>query len=738
MKNIAIFFMVVGSTLSVYSQVFNDNAVKYWFYRDRLKYFVYPGTDEGNSVLMTSRNSNGQDDDIAQYNGAEWGQTRKINGYYIGLLATEYKLLKDNGQIADANVTLYELNLALDALIRMDNCEDIEPWNYPFELYNGFFIRNDVPPILSSSMTDYFNQGLISGDYSDYVDEYVNRRRGYPFAIESNVILCSRKYESENNYFYLNHDSQTDGFENLVSEYANKEESYWNYWKSDKFISNDEIVGTFMGLALVAKCVDNPNIKYKAIEIAQKILTFATGEVYPFQMSYPDMDYILWPNGGNSLGIYYALGKSVDKMFGLPTATNALGFTAYSSALAANVGSNIGNNFDRDMYIKLVSISGATGMNFNASASAIITILSRNNQWNVMYLLLYGYLFDKDMTKEKYGYPFSKLLEHLSTAPCGGPHKYKWPDEVHYLSNGWAVEYKYDADLNSQNLGSDRTGVFPGVDYMLLYNLACLAFPHGFDYEGQHYSFPSYVNQNNRNISAYYPMYYPFGGGIEYGSTANPEEIKAISTIETDMVVSNEALFPLNGHYIPGYNGDVSLKAGESIKLTDGFRVDAGAHFLARIESYSCGWVSYKNMAAPPWSENYRGCYYDTLISVPMEKRAPIVYSEDSYEEEDFDMPLWEDFYMYDTTAATELAVGVWLNPNPCGNSATLTVVSENEQQLTIELYDMTGVKRETVFSDIADLNLVLDLNLSSYASGTYMLRITGSGGVKVLRFVKE
>ncbi|MPM02743.1 hypothetical protein SDC9_48998 [bioreactor metagenome] len=50
----------------------------------------------------------------------------------------------------------------------------------------------------------------------------------------------------------------------------------------------------------------------------------------------------------------------------------------------------------------------------------------------------------------------------------------------------------------------------------------------------------------------------------------------------------------------------------------------------------------------------------------------------------------------------------------------------------------MTGIKRETVFNDLADLNLSLNLNLSSYASGTYMLRITGSGGVKVLWFVKE
>ena len=225
----------------------------------------------------------------------------------------------------------------------------------------------------------------------------------------------------------------------------------------------------------------------------------------------------------------------------------------------------------------------------------------------------------------------------------------------------------------------------------------------------------------------------------EIGSVANPEELRGISTISTDMVVSNQAmLYPNTTSFQAGINGDITLKASESIKLTDGFRVDAGAHFLARIESYSCNGLPYKNVQAQPWSENYRGCYYDTLISVPMDQRAPIVYSEDNYEEEDFDMPLWEDYYMYDTTDATELAVGVWLNPNPCANKTTLTLVSESEQFLTIELFDMTGQKRATLFEGIADNNFTLDVDMSFYAKGMYLLRISGAGGSKVVRFVKE
>jgi hypothetical protein len=333
-------------------------------------------------------------------------------------------------------------------------------------------------------------------------------------------------------------------------------------------------------------------------------------------------------------------------------------------------------------------------------------------------------------------------MDQIQTAPCSGPFRYSFADYYNcgnhcsktvIPTGGWGSYLRYQVGTFTQYFGcypgncDETRGIFSGVDYMLLYNLACLAFPNGFYYEGQHYSFSNYLNLNNRIINyTYYPVVVPNGmpGNLstqEVGSQNNPEEIRAISTIETNMTVANEAQSFNATLPDPTILGDVSLKAGESIKLTDGFRVDAGAHFLARIESYSCNGLSYKNMSAPPWSGNYRGCYYDTLISVPMDQRAPIVYSEDNYEEEDFEMPLWDDYYyMYDTTAVTELAVGVWLNPNPCGNSTTLTLVSESEQFITIELFDMTGQKRATLFEGTADNNLTLDVDMSFYAKGMY------------------
>jgi len=721
-------------------------------------------------------------------------QPRMMMGFYIGMLATEYKLLKDNGQLLSAYETLNELNLALDALIRMDKCEDDIPWYYNYETMDGFFIREDIPSIMTPEMEDYFNQDL---DLSISSINQALVQPGLPTMIKGNHVRSTRRFEASNSYF-----TQHPGFEPDWQNYLSDNSVYWDYWKRQKFVSQDELVGMLMGLALVVKCVDDQPTKDKAIDIGGKSVSYTLGnglfsfsqllDVYGSSsvggmfsttyllmasggdicntwMRFPDNTLISEGSGGNtyalSKGIVYSgryitsgCESSFPEIFAdLPFQKKVI-WQLVLNSLETNVANQTSRN-NMAMMSRLLAVSGLSDYTTQKK-------LGEYHKWDVFYLMMRAVLHDGDL-RNKNLFNFERLIDQIETAPCCGPYKFYVPSEdgqdENLYPNGWATYLKFQTDVESQNGGfnhygniavehdhgeeiimyyNDDRGIFSGIDYMLLYNLAHLAFPEGFTVNNSHYSFPYYLNLNNRIIAdAYFPII--LSGPMndpEIGSVANPEELRGISTISTDMVVSDQAmLYPNTTSFQAGVNGDVTLKAGESIKLTDGFRVDAGAHFLARIESYSCNGLSYKNMAAPPWSENYRGCYYDTLISVPMEKRAPIVYSEDNYEEEDFDVSLWEDYYyMYDTTAATELAVGAWINPNPCGSSATLTVVSENEQQLTIDLYDISGIKRKTVFNDIADINLVLDLDLSSYASGTYMLRITGAGGMKVLRFVKE
>jgi len=103
-----------------FSQVSAD-LMKYWYYRNRLKYFVVNGNKVGEGQIVCIRNRMGCDPRIDNPDGkggnVDWGQPGKHDGYYIGVLATEYYLLEQNGQDTDAAHTLTELQNALTTFI---------------------------------------------------------------------------------------------------------------------------------------------------------------------------------------------------------------------------------------------------------------------------------------------------------------------------------------------------------------------------------------------------------------------------------------------------------------------------------------------------------------------------------------------------------------------------------------------------------------------------------------------
>ncbi len=124
-------------------QTLEQNLQKYWYYRDRLKtqFMVVDNNNaQGTNIPATRRfEQNGQ-------TILRWGDAEGHLGMYIAVLATEYKLLKDNHQKYDE--TLQELNNAMQAFERLD--EFAEYWwrdphvqILPYDI-NGFFIRDDV------------------------------------------------------------------------------------------------------------------------------------------------------------------------------------------------------------------------------------------------------------------------------------------------------------------------------------------------------------------------------------------------------------------------------------------------------------------------------------------------------------------------------------------------------------------------------------------------------------------
>jgi len=57
MKKILFFILFVNVYINTFAQNGNENMLKYWYYRNRLKYFVIPGTKQGESEVIAQRNA---------------------------------------------------------------------------------------------------------------------------------------------------------------------------------------------------------------------------------------------------------------------------------------------------------------------------------------------------------------------------------------------------------------------------------------------------------------------------------------------------------------------------------------------------------------------------------------------------------------------------------------------------------------------------------------------------------
>lgn len=138
-----------------------QNLNKYWYYKDRLdKYFVAVGDGYGFSLPASTRNFS---------DGREFGQDLEFGdspdnlGYYIGILATQYSLLKASGNTADANITLRELFYAINQINYLDACESHYPWYRSSDKIDGCCNR-------SGGETSSLFNALKDGQFEKYPD----------------------------------------------------------------------------------------------------------------------------------------------------------------------------------------------------------------------------------------------------------------------------------------------------------------------------------------------------------------------------------------------------------------------------------------------------------------------------------------------------------------------------------------------------------------------------------------
>lgn len=97
--------------------------------------------------------------DLADGTCSHWGDAMGDLGYYIGVLAAEFKLLMRNGQTQSADSTIKELFFALWALNRMDLNGEL--------LFNNSVLGHNNPPRNSNPTTGFLN-GFMCRDDVDY------------------------------------------------------------------------------------------------------------------------------------------------------------------------------------------------------------------------------------------------------------------------------------------------------------------------------------------------------------------------------------------------------------------------------------------------------------------------------------------------------------------------------------------------------------------------------------------
>lgn len=141
-KRIIIASILIATPVALFSQSYQTNLEKYWYYRNRLitEFMYYSGDPTnipGSNLVAENRASNTELLPDGDNTYIKWADGTWWLGHYIGVLALEYRLLKDNGQ--DFSETLTELERALIAFERLDYY--LSP---PGQL-DGYFIRDDVP-----------------------------------------------------------------------------------------------------------------------------------------------------------------------------------------------------------------------------------------------------------------------------------------------------------------------------------------------------------------------------------------------------------------------------------------------------------------------------------------------------------------------------------------------------------------------------------------------------------------
>ncbi len=712
MKKIQIFLIIFFTNSSfVFSQGTEHNLEKYWYYRQRLKnqfMVVSANNEQGTNIPAIDRKGVWNNTYNTLYaSKLAWGDDNGNLPYYIGMLATEYRLLKDYGQ--DYNETLNELVYALRAIERIDKYAEknfrADGTVHSNDL-NGFFIRDDVPINLTALYQNNHNFKNISGELLDVQSDY--NIEPFKEMSQDNVwhylmgLALIRKLVDDKQLF-----QDATGESVTVNKWAKKiayrmvSGMHQNLSLGGIIVPSTNCVWwkVMLGLCFETLTFD---IKYWAVINKAGILPHTVSEGYN-----PSVSCAGFANAGNWIteengfpNLHHGTSNLWEPLFTQAVATDhtmtdteiplnivipEMAFGVYFPQFARNLLSEISNWTmtvkARDPYMEsaLIAIIGNslfqkynTGKNaYNHLNDVMVFRSGYLNKIAYEHFPLIELILHSQNAYETDYYQHQVLYESLlDQAPdCGpfnyGVHSSEFPD----FNINWASSSRLVWPENNKLNTNDTIGTYSGIDYMLLHNLYWLVYKN--------------IYPQNRYISDQIP----FASGL--GTKTNPYTLYAVNKIIADNRIKS--------------TGKANYYAMNEIELLPGFETEYGAEFQAIIVQSNPQDAQFRKMNYNP------GCDQTKMLHNPIVKKDTTRISDKNSEEK------------------TELAfikeensMNILIYPNPNNGCFEIDINDSPEPEFEIEIVDMQG---KVVFSQRINKNKIR-FDLPAFTAGIYVVHV--------------
>jgi hypothetical protein len=436
-------------------QNYDRNLRKYWRYRDRFNNaFTVLGVQCGNSLPAAAR---GGDSWVAPV--LQFGDAVLDMGYYLGVLATEYRLLKDYGQ--DTSATEQELYYALQELNRLDAFAESAWTEYlatgdldfcaaPADL-NGFLIRdergNDFVNVYGPRLNAQVGRlNVVHVDRTEQIVRPTELSQDHLYSLMTGLALTTKLVDLPANY----------GGVHLVQESRNITTRVVNHIKSHQWIITNPIRN---------RCVFG--ISHACWAAPPDPLVDTAG-------------YLKCCSDGGAVTLPYSLGlaEAANKIvYGFTPGISAgpfHDFTTFNSAPVWIMSTLVwapprwhGQNFVLQLSAVGDSIFDSTGFNLTVPRLNLVSKKEDREHIPLIHHVLYnrGHFISNE-----------QMECMIDSAPCSGPFGRLYGRAGPYE---WCTNNRFQINLGERSDPRviDRCKEYYGLDFMLLYNLYRLVNP---------------------------------------------------------------------------------------------------------------------------------------------------------------------------------------------------------------------------------------------------------------------